>query len=64
MDSGPTPTPEQEVSQTPIVIPPPIVEMMDNTTTILYMFSSMRSMHWNSFDVSYCDFVEPSSTDT
>ena len=37
---------------------------MDSTTTILYVSSSMRSMHWNSLDVSYCDFVEPSSMNT
>lgn len=44
--------------------PPPDVEMMDNTATILYLSSSMILMHWNSLDVSYCDSVEPSSMKT
>jgi len=63
-DFGPTPTPKHEVSQPPIVIPFPDVEMTDSIGTILYLLSSMRSMHWNSLDVSYCDFVEPSLTNT
>ena len=63
-DSCPTTTSEHEVSQTPDVIPPPDVEMTDSTAPILYLLSSMRWMPWNSLDVSYCDFIEPSSTNT
>jgi len=55
--SSPTPTPKQEVSQTPIVIPPIDFKMMDNTSTILYLLPSMRSRHWNSLDISYCYYV-------
>jgi len=46
------------------MIPPLDVDMMDSTATILYLSLSMRLMHWNSLDVSYCDYVEPSSTNT
>jgi len=60
-DFGPNPTPEHEVSQPPIVISPPDVEMTNSTATILFLPSSMRSFPCNSLYVSYCDYTEPSS---
>lgn len=44
MDSGLNPTLEEEVYQTPIVIPPHDVEMTDSMDPILYLLSSMRSI--------------------
>lgn len=46
------------------MIPPLDVKMMNNSTPILYLSSSMGSIYWDSLDVSYCDFVEPSSMNT
>lgn len=55
---------EHEVSQPPIVSPPPDVEMTDNTAPILYLSSSMGSVYWDCPDISYCDYIEPSLMNT
>lgn len=55
---------KHEVSQLSIVIHPPDVEVNDNTSPNLYLFSSMGSVYWDSFDISYCDSIEPSSMNT
>lgn len=62
VDYGPTSTPKHEVSTTPIVIPPTDVEMTDSSAPILYLSSFVRSIMGNSPNVSFCDFVEPSSS--
>ena len=62
MASCPTIAAEKEVSQTPIMIPPPAFEMTNNTTPTFYLYSSMGLMYWDSLGVSYYDHFEPLST--
>ena len=60
----PTPMPKQEISQPPIMIPPPNVDMKDSISHILYLSSSTGSMYWNTLGVSYGYHVEPSLENT
>lgn len=63
--SSPTTFPRQDVSQPTIVIPPLDVDMMDSSTPIIYLLSSMGSIYLDSLGVSYiCASFEPSSEDT